>query len=412
MYQLYNLIEKGDRVKASTVRRLQSESSTGSIESHRVRLDLTISVARVVFDANGSSASTTPAVGDATLGLASGATTPTTSGGLGGGSGGDGATLSISGKVAEENKHVKLGAYHTLDLETHRPVTIWKDTWDAVHLATLSESADVGHRAEVGAVVLGEGTAVVCLLTESMTVVRQRIDVPVPRKRKGLPTSAADKANARFYNQVYTAVQKLLQLPAIRLIILASPGFTKDTVYDYLSAEATRRGDKLLLAQDTKRKLLRIHVNSPHVHALQEVLRSPEVMAQLKDTKFAREAGLLDKFLKMLSSDELRAWYGVDQVMLAAERGAVGALLISDALFRSADPAQRKRFVELTETVKAQGGEVAIFSSMHETGRQLNGLTGMAAILTYPLDIEVVEREEEEAAEDRRKAQAEEPYVS
>lgn len=29
------------------------------------------------------------------------------------------------------------------------------------------------------------GVATVCLLTEHMTIVRQRIDVPVPRKRKG-----------------------------------------------------------------------------------------------------------------------------------------------------------------------------------------------------------------------------------
>ena len=39
----------------------------------------------------------------------------------------------------------------------------------------------------------------------------------------------------------------------------------------------------------------------------------------------------------MLSTDEMRAWYGSDHVSLAAERGAVGTLLISDELFRSVD---------------------------------------------------------------------------
>ena len=37
----------------------------------------------------------------------------------------------------------------------------------------------------------------------------------------------------------------------------------------------------------------------------------------------------------MLSSDEMRAWYGPDDVRLAADRGAIGTLLISDELFRS-----------------------------------------------------------------------------
>ena len=53
----------------------------------------------------------------------------------------------------------------------------------------------------------------------------------------------------------------------------------------------------------------------------------------------------------------------------------------------------------MVEAVRARGGESLIFSSMHESGQQLNLLTGIAAILTYPLDVEVVEMEEREARE-------------
>jgi len=91
--------------------------------------------------------------------------------------------------------------------------------------------------------------------------------------------------------------------------------------------------------------------------------------------------------------------YGPDHVRLAADRGAVGALLISDELFRASDPKERKRYVALVEDIQRKGGEVLQFSSMHESGQQLNQLTGIAAILTFPLDIEVVEMEEREAKE-------------
>lgn len=40
------------------------------------------------------------------------------------------------------------------------------------------------------------------------------------------------------------------------------------------------------------------------------------------------------RFFKMLGSDEMRAWYGPEHVALAADRGAIGTLLISDELFR------------------------------------------------------------------------------
>lgn len=108
----------------------------------------------------------------------------------------------------------------------------------------------------------------------------------------------------------------------------------------------------------------------------------------------------------MLSQDELRAWYGPRHVALAVDRGAVGTLLISDELFRSANPETRNKYVQMVDDVRTRGGEAIIFSSMHESGVQLNLLTGIAAILTYPLDIEVVEMEEREEQE-RLAAEAE-----
>ncbi len=202
-------------------------------------------------------------------------------------------------------------------------------------------------------------------------------------------------------------------------------------------ALAQKRGNKSILG--AKSKFLLLHSPSHHVHSLAQILSSPETSNQLKDTKFAQEGIMLEKFFKMLESDPLRAWYGESHVLKAADRGAIGKLLISDEIFRSPSVVRRKQFVKLVEDVKAYGGEVLIFSSMHESGQrewrfifecaceggpgvqthqltslpvfsaELNTMTGLAAILTYPLDIEDVEREEEEEKEEaaRKAAEAE-----
>lgn len=52
----------------------------------------------------------------------------------------------------------------------------------------------------------------------------------------------------------------------------------------------------------------------------------------------------------MLGSDEMRAWYGPDHVRLAADRGAIGTLLISDELFRSVEILRYPRPLSLTHT--------------------------------------------------------------
>lgn len=62
----------------------------------------------------------------------------------------------------------------------------------------------------------------------------------------------------------------------------------------------------------------------------------------------------------------------------------------------------------MVEAVRARGGEALIFSSMHESGQQLDQISGIAAILTYPLDVEIAEMEEKEEKEriEREKAEA------
>uniref|UniRef100_A0A4W4HG07 Protein pelota homolog n=1 Tax=Electrophorus electricus TaxID=8005 RepID=A0A4W4HG07_ELEEL len=50
MWHTYNLVQVGDSLRASTIRKVQTESSTGSVGSSRVRTTLTVSVQAIDFD--------------------------------------------------------------------------------------------------------------------------------------------------------------------------------------------------------------------------------------------------------------------------------------------------------------------------------------------------------------------------
>ena len=56
-------------------------------------------------------------------------------------------------------------------------------------------ACDAARSADVAAVIMHEGLAHICLLTPSMTVVRMRVEMNIPRKRKG-SCSQHDKARA------------------------------------------------------------------------------------------------------------------------------------------------------------------------------------------------------------------------
>ncbi|KAJ6598938.1 eRF1 domain 1-domain-containing protein [Mycena vulgaris] len=396
-WHLYNLIQEGDSVRAPAIRRVQKISSTGSVDSQRLRLNLTLKVVRVDFAS--SAAASTTAEDTADPSTSSTGQPPT-------------AALHITGPVIVENQHVRMGAFHTLDIEGQRDIRIEKfEGWDSIAIARVEEAIVPGKGAEVAALVCGEGTAAFCLLSQHMTLVAHRLSMPIPRK-SGSSSGATqhEKGLSRFYATLYDSFVRHVPYANVGLkaIVIASPGWVRDAVYDYMVSEASRRGDKVL-QKALRDKVVKVHISSPHVHSLVEVLKSPEIVSQLKETKFAREGIVLDKFFKMLGTDEMRAWYGPDHVVLAADRGAIGTLLISDELFRASNPVIRKKYVALVEAVQQKGGEVVIFSSMHESGQQLNQLTGLAAILTFPLDVEVVEAEEKEEAERIRLANEGEP---
>lgn len=231
-----------------------------------MRLNLTIRVVRVEF-----SASAAPAGASQDTSTESSASTsagaPAT------------AALHISGPVIVENAHVRLGAYHTLDVEANRDIRIEKaDGWDSVASARVDEAIVPGRGAEVGAVVCGEGTATFCLLSQHMTLVTHRLSMSIPRKSASSGASQHEKGLNKFYATVYESFVRHIPYASLGLkaIVIASPGWVRDSVLDSLIAEATKRGDKTLL-RALKEKAVKVHVSSPHVHSLVEVLKSPQV---------------------------------------------------------------------------------------------------------------------------------------
>ena len=80
--------------------------------------------------------------------------------------------LRLKGRNVAENAHVKMGAYHTIEVENQRKITVIKAEWDSVSLERIELATDPYKHADLAAVVMQEGLANVCLVTSCMTIVR------------------------------------------------------------------------------------------------------------------------------------------------------------------------------------------------------------------------------------------------
>ncbi|KAJ5750428.1 hypothetical protein N7533_007456 [Penicillium manginii] len=378
MWHAYNLIRPSDVLRASAIRRITSTQETGSTSSARVHLTLEIRVKSLDFDPQSSQ-------------------------------------LHVSGQIMNETSHTKIGQFHTLDLELNRNFTLEKEIgangegvgWDSIAVEMLKDAVDEGgkRRAEAIAVVMQEGLAHICFIGQFQTIMKQKVEMSVPRKRQG--GSDHDKGMNKFYRVTLetllrqmdfnTSITSASNNESVRPVLLASPGFVAAGFQKYIQSEAstTMPGLKRLLPS-----IVVVHSASGYLNSLSEVLQSPAVKNMLSDTKYARETRLMDDFLDQLRKETNKATYGPREVESAVEQGAVGRgggiLIMSNRLFRSQDVAERKRWVSLVDRVRdVEGGEVRILSSDHESGRRLDGLGGIAALLTFPIIEDDLDSEEE-----------------
>lgn len=340
----------GDVVNAHAVRKVVTvNAGTGAAAAERVHTDLTIKVKSTFFD---------PVI----------------------------SSLRVSGVVISENDHVSRGAHHTLDLEVNRSFAVIKPHgWDSVSKATLAQALSDDKNGAMAALVMQEGLANICLVTQFRTVLKTRVESVVPKKRD--TASDQDAGLRRFFDKTLSSMLRALDFSDSRPLLLASPGFVAADFKAYIAKQGRDKSDKVLTA--LAKQAIVIHANSGHVHSLNEVLKSPEVLAKMRDMNFAKEAQSMDNFFDLLKLDDGRAWYGSKAVERAVADGAVGpgggVLLINNSLFRSQDLETRKRYVAVVDKVKGDGGEVRILSSDHESGQRLQMMGDIAATLNYPI---------------------------
>lgn len=345
MWHVYNLVAVGDFIRASTFRKVVSESNTGTRQSTKIRLTLTLEVEDIDFDTQA-------------------------------------CRLRVKGRNREENEHVKLGAYHTIDIEANRKFQLTKIEWDTVSIERVELATDPSKTADVAAVVMQEGLANLVLISGSLTLTRAKIDISIPRKRRAA-VQQHEKAMNRFFEAVTQAILRHVNFDIVKCLIVASPGFVKDQFFEWMVNNCQNNEGKILIEQ--KSKIILVHASSGFKHSLKEVLQDPSLQNRLQDTKATEEVRALEAFYRILTNEPLKAFYGEKHVLRAAEAQAIEVLLISDKLFRAQDVVKRKQFVKLVDEVREYGGDVKIFSSMHVSGEQLEQLTGICAILRFPM---------------------------
>lgn len=127
-------------------------------------------------------------------------------------------SLRLNGPNVKENEYIRMGQYHTHQIELGRAFTVFKERWDGIHLDLLDDMSDPMKKAEVAAVVMQEGLAHVCLIKSSMTKTCARIEKTMPKKKFG--NTAFDKSMESFFREIYDAIARSINFDMIKVILV------------------------------------------------------------------------------------------------------------------------------------------------------------------------------------------------
>ena len=158
--------------------------------------------------------------------------------------------------------------------------------------------------ADVCVLLITEGLANLALVGGSMTVFKAKVEKAMPRK-SGAAAMGYGKALGTFHKNVMAALESKVDFEKVRVyfylrvcfyfhignvtddvfcyfvciqvkcVVVAGPGFAKDSFMKYVDLEAARQDKRLII--ENRSKFLECHASTAFKGALREVLESPEV---------------------------------------------------------------------------------------------------------------------------------------
>ncbi len=253
-----------------------------------------------------------------------------------------------------------LGSYHTLNLAEGDRISIVKEVWDEHHLKRIDDAVAATKQPLILFLTMDYDEAEFAMLRQSGIQQVARITSSGMGKRyKG-----SQRSKKTFYNEVLAKLESIGHENAP--LIILGPGFAKEEFYTFGKTLKPELFENCAV-QGT---------GQTGMAGVQEALKEGIAPQILQNTRVAYETSLVEELLSEIAREGKYA-YGPKEVESALLAGAVNVLLVTDRLVRE------RKVDEHLKTANKQKAKIAIIGTMHDAGKKLEGLGGIAALLRY-----------------------------
>ena len=243
LYLLERIINKGDKVKAKTLRKYKSqENDKGELKE----VILKIEVEKVELDKNN-------------------------------------AILRINGQIiaGKPEQFITLHAYHTINVKQKSIIEIEKSEWKRYILDKIIEQSKKAKEPKIGIVVLDDETATIGEVSDIGIVIKSEIESKLSKR---MSQKLFDEAKNRYFE----SIKKVIENISTNIIAIGGPGFMKDELYKFLKESDIKKDFILAYASDVGRS------------GIKEVLNNESVKRFFAKSLLQKEFNSLDELFKEL----------------------------------------------------------------------------------------------------------------
>lgn len=283
--------------------------------------------------------------------------------------------LRIRGTILEgPEDFVSYGTYHTFNIEIGSILSIKKEKWLKSELDRIQKASKFESKFDMLIIAIETGLATISLVTNYSYNHIATIKKNIPGKR--YEQLHRNKAYDEFYYDIAHVLVQNTEKANIDLIIVCGPGNVRDHFVEYLD-EKTHFTEM--------EKIRSFHTSSGTESAINEVLKSNELNKIKNNVKILQESQKIEEIFQLFATNPDLIAIGFDEVENAVRHNAVKELFIVDALIRGSSKDKKLHIEDIITKIEKTQGKINILSSEHPTGKQIDDLGALVAILHYKL---------------------------
>jgi len=251
-----------------------------------------------------------------------------------------------------------IGEHHTLEIKLNEKYTIIKKNLYKHQLDLIKRSSSMLNK------------VLLVALDADQANVFELSDVGVST----IGSISSGKHGKRYdsnysFNNYFDKVVDLISNYNLQLII-AGPGYVKNKFLEYLKSKLNIKNALVINQQNIG------------ISAVVELFSKKQVSKFFKESLVFEEQELFERFKENLGKDNGKSIYGLNEVILATDKGAVEFILISEFVWKK----ELDNVQKLILNAEKVNTKVHIVDESHkEIYDALNSFTGIVAVLRYKL---------------------------